>query len=187
MAIKTFTAGSVLTSSDTNTFLANAGLVFVKSQTVGTAVSSVSVSSAFSADYDNYLVTYNGGTTSVSTNLNIQLTGLTTANTYYSGIVFVNIASAAAGAASTNGTLAQIGYVGFGTTTDARAMVTIMNPFLAKPTQFSFAALDPTGAIYPWNGGGIQTSSTSVTGFSLRCDSGTMTGGVITVYGYRKA
>jgi hypothetical protein len=30
MAIKTFTTGEVLTASDTNTYLANAGLVFVK-------------------------------------------------------------------------------------------------------------------------------------------------------------
>lgn len=53
MAIKTFTTGEVLTASDTNTYLANSGLVFVKSQTIGSAVTSVTVSDAFSATYDN--------------------------------------------------------------------------------------------------------------------------------------
>jgi hypothetical protein len=38
MAIKTFTTGEVLTASDTNTYLANSGLVYVKSQTIGSGV-----------------------------------------------------------------------------------------------------------------------------------------------------
>ena len=57
MAIKTFTTGEVLTAADTNTYLANSGLVYVKSQTIGSAVSSVNVTSAFSSTYDNYVIT----------------------------------------------------------------------------------------------------------------------------------
>ena len=34
MAIKTFTTGEVLTASDTNTYLANAGLVYITSTAV---------------------------------------------------------------------------------------------------------------------------------------------------------
>ena len=34
MAIKTFTTGEVLTAADTNTYLANSGLVYVASGTV---------------------------------------------------------------------------------------------------------------------------------------------------------
>jgi len=37
------------------------GLTFIKSQTIGSAVSSVTVTGAFSATYDNYLITINGG------------------------------------------------------------------------------------------------------------------------------
>ena len=37
MAIKTFTTGEVLTASDTNTFLANAGLVYVAGGTFSSA------------------------------------------------------------------------------------------------------------------------------------------------------
>ena len=58
MAIKTFTTGELLTASDTNTYLANSGLVYVKSQTIGgVGVTSVDITNAFSATYDNYLVT----------------------------------------------------------------------------------------------------------------------------------
>ena len=57
MAIKTFTTGEVLTAADTNTYLANSGLVLVKSQTIGTGVASVTISDAFSTTYDNYRIT----------------------------------------------------------------------------------------------------------------------------------
>lgn len=55
MAVKTFTTGSVLTAADTNTYLANAGLVYI-SQTTFSGATSVSVSNAFSATYDRYVV-----------------------------------------------------------------------------------------------------------------------------------
>ena len=59
MAVKTFTTGEVLTASDTNTYLNNGGLVYISGTTVGTGVSSVTVSSAFSSTYDNYRVIIN--------------------------------------------------------------------------------------------------------------------------------
>ena len=67
MAIKTFTANSVLTAADTNTYLANSGLVYVTSQTVGTAVASVTVSSAFNSSFDSYKIVYagDGGSTTI--------------------------------------------------------------------------------------------------------------------------
>ena len=54
MAVKTFTT-EVLTSADTNTYLANSGLVYVKSHTI-TSGASVVVTDAFSSTYDNYLI-----------------------------------------------------------------------------------------------------------------------------------
>ena len=54
MAVKTFTTGEVLTASDTNTYLANAGLVYITSTSVGTG-GSLTVSNCFSATYNNYL------------------------------------------------------------------------------------------------------------------------------------
>ena len=59
MAIKTFTTGEVLTASDTNTFLANAGLVYVTSTTFTTS-SQVNVDNCFTSTMDNYLLLIKG-------------------------------------------------------------------------------------------------------------------------------
>ena len=80
MAIKTFTTGEVLTAADTNTYLANSGLVFVASTTFS-ASSGVEMSNCFTSTYDNYEVqiTYYG---SVGTNTQFQLmTGTNTKDT----------------------------------------------------------------------------------------------------------
>ena len=73
MAIKTFTAGEVLNASDTNTYLANSGLVYIKQQTIGNLVPSVTVTDAFSADYDNYRVIVTGGVGSAAQAINLRL------------------------------------------------------------------------------------------------------------------
>ena len=66
MAVQTFTSGQVLTAADTNTYLANSGLVYVTSGTIGVAVSSVTVSSVFSSTYDSYKIVISGMSTSAS-------------------------------------------------------------------------------------------------------------------------
>jgi hypothetical protein len=59
----------------------------------------------------------------------------------------------------------------------------VMNPFLAKPTQF-------VGSLHgsSISGGtqGLHTNATSYTGFTITPNSGTLTGGTIYVYGYNK-
>jgi hypothetical protein len=69
MAIKTFTTGEVLTASDTNTYLANSGLVYIKSQTIREQLQVFRMTVAFSSDtYDNYkILICNGGSTTVRT------------------------------------------------------------------------------------------------------------------------
>lgn len=58
MAVKTnWAAGDVLTASQVSTYLANSGLVYVTSVNVGsTPVDFKSVTQAFSADFDDYLI-----------------------------------------------------------------------------------------------------------------------------------
>ena len=68
MAVKTFTS-STLTASDTNTYLANAGLVYVTSVTGGTGVTTITVSNCFSSTYDAYRIVLTGGTASSSESL----------------------------------------------------------------------------------------------------------------------
>jgi hypothetical protein len=131
MAIKTFTTGELLSSSDTNTYLANSGLVYVTSATIGTAVSSVAVANAFSATYDNYKIVAHGGIGNTFQAISMTLTGAATS--YYQILASGNYIGSVAG------TIA-----------------------------------------------GYHAQTTAYTGFTI-ATAGTMTGGTITVYGYRKA
>ena len=74
MGYPDFAPGDVLTAADMDAV----GLWLVKTQTVGTGVSSVTVTGAFSSTYDNYFVTYTGGTGSTQTPLRIQMGSTTT-------------------------------------------------------------------------------------------------------------
>ena len=51
--------------------LGTSGLTLISSTTIGSAVSSVTVSNVFSSTYDNYLITVNGGAASTDMNLNM--------------------------------------------------------------------------------------------------------------------
>ena len=182
MAIKTFTTGEVLTAADTNTYLANSGLVYVTSVTVGTGVSSVTVSSCFSSTYDAYkIIATNVTSTGTGNSSSLQLTGLTTG--YYAAIVYGTWGSATPSAATDNNTASWL-FAGSHSTDGLVLNLDLTNPFLAKPTMLN------NGSYASHIGGSVngkQTSSTSATGFTVSTPGATMTGGQITVYGYRKA
>ena len=46
--------------------IGDVGLVFIKSQTIGSGVSSVTVNDAFSATFDNYIIAVNTSSSSVN-------------------------------------------------------------------------------------------------------------------------
>ena len=71
MAIKTFTTGEVLTASDTNTYLANSGLVYITSTAV--SGSTVSVSNCFNSTYDWYKVVLFVTGTVTGSDINIRM------------------------------------------------------------------------------------------------------------------
>ena len=181
MAIKTFTTGEVLTASDTNTYLANSGLVFVKSQTVGTAVSSVTVSSAFSSTYDNYKIIWSGGTQSASTAIKLQLGS--TVTDYYGFLVYGTFTGITVSGANDNAST-SFTYAGGGDTARSYAECELYTPFATFPTQIKSSVR--YGNTYG-NYIGSQTTNASHTAFTLIPFTGTMSGGTITVYGYRKA
>ena len=180
MAIKTFTTGEVLTAADTNTYLANSGLVYVKSQTIGSGVTSVTVSNAFSTTYDSYKIFINGGTASAGTSLDMTLGS--TATGYYSSMIYGNYATNAVAALGSNNGVAWI-YAGAAITSGIFFDVTLHNPFLAKPTQIIGAYTD-SGNAGPITG--FLNNTTSYTAFTLT-GGAALTGGTINVYGYRKA
>jgi hypothetical protein len=175
MTYPVFTTGEILRAADMNAV----GLWLVKSQTVGSGVSSVTVSDAFSAEYDNYLITYTNGTGSTLGDIRLQL-GSTTAN-YNNQLLYGAYASTAL---AFGGTLSSFAYIGGSDTSEANIEVTLQCPFLTKQTK-CFARYANTAAAVTF--GGILTDSTSYTAFTIIPSAGTITGGQINVYGFRKA
>lgn len=186
MAIKTFTTGEVLTAADTNTYLANSGLVFVKSQTVGASVASVTVTNAFSSTYDNYYVTYTGGTLSGAAAMSFQLgpssvSGYNTA--YYSAIPAATLSSTLNYLLTNNGS--NWNNVGMGDTNLATLEITLFGPNTTKYTTAKVSWLDSRDNFAWGQGGGVHRTAAAFT--DLLITAGTnLQGGTVTVYGYRK-
>jgi hypothetical protein len=179
MAVKTFTSGETLTAADTNTYLANSGLVYVTSATIGTSVSSVAVANAFNSTFDNYKIVASGGTGNTAQAIAMILTG-STAN-YYQFLSYVNYATAGQTLASVNNG-ANWSYVGETSTNSTVINIDVINPNLAKYTYFNGSYTGTVAGTI----GGYHGVATAYTGFTLSV-AGNMTGGTITVYGYRKA
>jgi hypothetical protein len=182
MAIKTFTTGEVLTASDTNTYLANSGMVYVTSATIGTGVSTVTVSGAFSATYDQYHIIINGGTASTSDFIAMTLGATTTG--YYEGRPGIAIPGGAyAGNITNNGGNFFVGQF----TTTGKSMSTVLaNPFLATETRHYSQGFSTSTSSCAYSSG-VLNNTTSYTAFTLAANAGTWTGGTVTVYGFRKA
>jgi hypothetical protein len=176
MSYPSFASGEVLTAADMNAV----GLWLVKSQTVGTGVSSVAVTGAFSADYDNYLVTYNGATTATGECLKIQLGATTTG--YYGNMLYANYTGGAGASVGDNNT-ANWTHCSGGVNAFTNLQATIMRPFASATTTISSPYQDGANAGHK---SGWLNNSTSYTGFSLIVSASfTITGGTIRVYGYR--
>jgi hypothetical protein len=160
------------------------GLQLVKTQTIGTAVSSVTVSDVFSADFDNYRIIVSGGVASTTNSFN--LTFGSTATGYYLGATNVVWAGTVTGVGVSNGTSIASG---FGTADALSVDLTVCNPFSAKVTTFYGNNIrietGASGAVRFLSG--YLNNTTSYTSFTFTANTGTWTGGTIRVYGYRNA
>jgi hypothetical protein len=176
MPVPDFSPGEVLTAAAMDSI----GLWLVKTQTVGSAVASVTVTDAFSADYDNYLITVNGGACSINTVFEFRCG--TTATGYRYSFLYNDYVNAASGVGTVTAT--SINYVGFASTAGINSTINVSSPFLSVPT---LVAADG-GSIGNFAGHvtGLEPNNTSFTSFTLRPSGGTLTGGTIRVYGYRK-
>jgi hypothetical protein len=185
MAIKTFSTGEVLTSGDTNTYLANAGWNYITS---GALSSAVNFAGCFSATYTNYRVvctidSHTGGAANIFAFPLSGTTPNTTAANYKSSgheqawgggstlVVFGNDGAAAGWA---------VGRVA-GDGSSAIFYSEFLNPFASARTFYKSEYVD--GA-YSGRLGGLLTVTTSYDG--IRFTGPTMTG-TVTIYGYRKA
>jgi hypothetical protein len=183
MAIKTFTTGEVLTASDTNTYLANSGLVYVTSVTIGNAVGSVTVNDAFSSLYDNYKIVVSGGVGSTAST-SMRLTLGASATAYYGTLAYYSYGVNATNYAHDNNDT-RFSFIGNAGSNQFANSFDLLNPFLAKWTVIkdsSWVAVNAAGGY-----SGVHQSAVSYSAFTFTPEAGTLTGGTITVYGYRKA
>jgi hypothetical protein len=181
MPVPDFSPGEVLTAAAMDSI----GLWLVKTQTVGTAVSTQNVTSCFSADYNMYLITIDDMTTSASGGaLYFKLLNGTTPITsgiYGTTIFFTTAGTSPNYAGVTNGAFGECGSI------DASSKNSIFfnveQPFLANYTRTAFNSIDDN---YWRQGAYIHLANTSYNGIQFLPSGGTMTGGTIRVYGYRK-
>jgi hypothetical protein len=159
------------------------GLTLVSATTIGTTVSSVNVTSAFSTTYDNYKIVISNGVASTSSSLALKLGATVTG--YYSGATYCTYNSASPGGKINNNAASWLS-VGYANTTSIAFNVELLNPFLAKNTLLSFMLAEPRTLGDGGNGAGFLNDSTSYTDFTLTPNTGTLTGGTIYVYGYNK-
>jgi hypothetical protein len=178
MPVPDFSPGEVLTAAAMDSI----GLWLVKTVTIGTAVTGVDVTAAFSSTYDNYLISYS------TVDSSVDQTGIFFRFGTIASPVTTNykFAGKFMGYAGTNIDLNQSspGYweVG-GTETDIIAgAFNVYGPNLNARSTFtsSFARSDAAFTIQ-----GIHDASTQHTAFHIYPASGTLTGGTVRVYGYR--
>ena len=154
------------------------GLRLVKTQTIGTGVSSVTVSDAFSATYANYKIVVSGGVSSANNFFNLRLGA--TASGYRHQFAGGTFSATASLIGSTTAT--AFFYHGTATTEGLHLNTDILSPQLAKNTTVSGYCSD----IGSFSGmsTGVLPGTTQFTAFTLLANTGTLTGGTIYVYGY---
>ena len=160
---------------------AASGLTLIKTQTIGTTVSSVEVTGAFSSTYDNYRITVNGGSGSTEANLNFTLGS--TATGYYWSYAGVEWSGTTAFGGGSNQTSF---FAGSTQTLNSFLNMDIFNPFLSDETVINtrYVNLKTATTGTSLSIGGFVNNTTSYTAFTLTPSSGTLTGGTIRVYGY---
>ena len=175
----TFSSGAVLTAAQMN----GVGLWLVKSQAVGaSAVPDVTVTNAFSADYDNYLILMSGGTSSAACSIGIEIGGAV--NNYY-GFMNYGSASTSTPLGAGRNSSALMNWVGGsqGASQSVHVSVQVINPFKALYTKFLNGAYQ-NGNDYGTMQGEHRVA-TSYTSFKLVPDTGTISNGTVFVYGYK--
>jgi hypothetical protein len=156
------------------------GLTLIKKQAIGTSASVITVTNAFSSTYDAYKIVVTGGAGSTEGLLITQLTGATTQ--YYQTRINYLYTGASNVGSDNNASAWTVG--GRYTAQMISTNFDLVNPFLSQTTLLQNCS-DATNVVAGINQG-IQLSNTSFTGFTMTASAGTLTGGNIYVYGYRK-
>ena len=159
------------------------GLRYIKKQTIGSGVTTVTVTSAFSATYENYkIIVTNTDASLVDEGILVKFNNVS-GTTYHRTFVFVVNSTGAVtgvGAANVNTGIT----VGFGNTSNGSFMFDVYTPFTTTTTSVTgFASQGANAGLIGCSGHDRYVASQ--TGFDLSIAGGaTLTGGTIYVYGY---
>jgi len=169
--------GSAVTSS-LDYKVANQGLTLVKAQTIGSGVSSVTVTDAFSSTFDNYRIVFDIDSGSTSSGLQFLLGSATTG--YYWFELQITTGGTIGGTGGSNDSSAKIGTVrSYG----GGGGMEVLQPNKALRTSFACIGTDKSGDPFR-DSRGYKADTTAYTSFTIQPNVGTMTGGKIRVYGY---
>jgi hypothetical protein len=196
MAIKTFTTGEVLTASDTNTYLANSGLVAIAPTSVagsGVTVSNatvtfsgsnpVNVNGVFSSTYKNYKVLINISTSSqVILSYRLRVSGADNNTGNYSEQRLIADSTTLLGVRATGQTSGTIGQLVLNDFSFYDC--NLFQPFETTKTGLMVTGTTFVGGSYISDLAGQFGAATSFDGFSIFPVSGTITG-TLSVYGFR--
>ena len=190
MAIKTFTTGEVLTASDTNTYLANSGLVYI----TGGSLSSTAVNfvGCFTSTYTNYRIVVDSLAWNLTGELYYQLlTGTTpaTGGDYFWAMNGLKITNVAYNSSQASGTL---GYLGTNNSLANNLIVgscswDICGPQLAQRTLLTGQGAGVATDYFHLSGMNAHNLTTAYTGIRLLTNTATTFTGNVNIYGYRKA
>jgi len=183
----TYTQSQISSLLDAKSPVSTTGLVLLSTTTISSGVSSVVVTNAFSATYEQYQISVtNAQTSAADAWLALQL-GSTTSG-YYGVISIANYSNGAFSGGGNFSNASNFNYafaISNPATNLSGGSITITNPFATKRTTINgfVTRLLTTG--YAGTVGCFQDSDTSFTGFTLIPSGGTITSGTIKVYGYK--
>ena len=186
MAIKTFTTGEVLTAADTNTYLANSGLVYVTSATLTT---NTQINNCFTSTYVNYRIvvnvdTHTGGASNIGGQLSTGGTPYTTAANYYYAGSEQQYNGGGVVTVSNNGVNAFWVLGRLNGNDSACFVFDVINPQVAVKAFYQNNYSD-TG--YFGRIGGLLNVTNAFDGIKIYHLSGATIGGTVRIYGYRQA
>jgi hypothetical protein len=177
MPVPDFSPGEVLTAAAMDSI----GLWLVKTQSISaTPAQTVVVTNAFSADYDNYLITISGSSVSSQARIRMTING-SAGSTYRHGGWRSSYGAAVIDSEQANN--ATSWSICLADTGLFAASIQIFNPQKAAATFFTATS---SGLGFSYYQSGVDTNSAASTDFTLDPDSTvTLANGVIRVYGYR--
>ena len=184
MAVKTFATGEILTATDTNTYLANSGLVYISQTSLGGATA-LNIDGCFTSTFTHYLIQINYvPSASVTMTYLLRQNGTTNTgnNTISTGFYQTTGVATLNGDTQAATTFAKLG---FGENNYGGAInLWLFNP-QAATTTFGYATGNSNN--FPSTYNYIHQNSTQYDGIRIASSPGTVTlTGQVRIYGSRQ-